>query len=60
MQANPTPDSQKAADADYDELDDEYDSDDEDPNVFRIRNPLSPPHAKIYTTRELHSKFVFI
>ncbi|KAF8897611.1 hypothetical protein BD779DRAFT_1432544 [Infundibulicybe gibba] len=46
----------KVQDAEYelDELEDEYESD-SDPNVFKIRDPLKPASAKIFTTRELHA-----
>jgi len=40
-------------DQDFDELDDGYESD-SDPNVFKIRDPLKPPSAKIFSTQELH------
>ncbi|KAF9008994.1 hypothetical protein BDQ17DRAFT_1349335 [Cyathus striatus] len=43
------------ADTEYDELDEEFDSDNEDPNVFHIRDPLQPPSAKIYSTAQLHA-----
>jgi hypothetical protein len=41
-------------DQEMDELDDSYESD-SDPNVFKIRDPLNPPSAKIFSTQELHS-----
>ncbi|KAL5476480.1 hypothetical protein ACEPAI_3337 [Sanghuangporus weigelae] len=41
-----------------DELESDYGSDEEyddnDPNVFKIRGPLPPPSASVYTTQELH------
>ncbi|KAL5507364.1 hypothetical protein ACEPAH_6820 [Sanghuangporus vaninii] len=41
-----------------DELESDYGSDEEyddnDPNVFKIRDPLPPPSASVYTTQELH------
>jgi hypothetical protein len=43
---------------DIDELDDDYDSENEesDPNVFRISNALTPPSAMSYSAQELHGK----
>ncbi|TDL26229.1 hypothetical protein BD410DRAFT_895640 [Rickenella mellea] len=48
-------------DEEIDELDhsdygdaEEYDVDPNDPNGFRIRDPLDVPQAKVYTTYELH------
>jgi hypothetical protein len=40
-----------------DELEDEFDSEEEDPNPdgFRIHEPLQPPQATLFTTRHLHS-----
>ena len=40
-----------------DELEDEFDSEDEDPNPdgFRIHEPLQPPQATLFTTQVLHS-----
>ena len=40
-----------------DELEDEFDSEDEDPNPdgFRIHEPLQPPQATLFTTQILHS-----
>ncbi|KAF8663365.1 hypothetical protein AX16_000941 [Volvariella volvacea WC 439] len=46
----PSPDNNE-----YDELDDGYDTDTSNPNVFKIRSPLEPPNAKIYSTQDLHS-----
>ncbi|TFK43458.1 hypothetical protein BDQ12DRAFT_675017 [Crucibulum laeve] len=37
------------------EDDDDFTSDTEDPNVFMIRDPLQPPTAKIFSTKELHA-----
>ncbi|KAF8844680.1 hypothetical protein BDN67DRAFT_894469 [Paxillus ammoniavirescens] len=44
-------------DKDLDELDDDYDSENEelDPNVFRISNALTPPSAMSYSAQELHA-----
>lgn len=44
------------ADPDFDELEDAESDADEDPNVFRVRQPLEMPSAKIYTTQKLHSQ----
>lgn len=43
---------------DIDELDDDFGSDSEnaDPNVFRIANALTPPSAMSYSAQELHSE----
>ena len=40
-----------------DELEDEFESDDEDanPDAFRIHEPLQPPQATLFTTQVLHS-----
>lgn len=40
-----------------DELEDEFESEDEDsnPNGFRIHEPLQPPQATLFTTQVLHS-----
>lgn len=40
-----------------DELEDEFESEDEDPNPngFRIHEPLQPPQATLFTTQILHS-----
>ena len=40
-----------------DELEDEFDSEDEDPNPngFKIHEPLQPPQATLFTTQILHS-----
>ena len=40
-----------------DELEDEFDSEEEDPNPngFRIHEPLQPPQATLFTTQILHS-----
>ncbi|EIW83162.1 hypothetical protein CONPUDRAFT_121609 [Coniophora puteana RWD-64-598 SS2] len=42
-------------DKEYDELEDDFDSEAEDPNAFKITNCLTPPSARIYTAQELHS-----
>ncbi|TFK75833.1 hypothetical protein BDN72DRAFT_831277 [Pluteus cervinus] len=42
-------------DQELDELDDGYDTDSsENVNSFKIRNPLNPPSAKIFSTAQLH------
>ena len=43
--------------AEVDELEDEFESDDEDanPDAFRIHEPLQPPQATLFTTQVLHS-----
>lgn len=39
-----------------DELDSEYHSDTEDPNIFRVRDPLKEAVRKHITTQNLHSE----
>lgn len=43
--------------AEVDELEDEFESDEEEsnPNGFRIHEPLQPPQATLFTTQVLHS-----
>lgn len=43
----------EAQEKDIDELD--YQSDNEDPTVFKVRDALSPPSAMSYSAQELHS-----
>ncbi|KAG1802727.1 uncharacterized protein HD556DRAFT_708729 [Suillus plorans] len=43
-----------AQEKELDELDDDYQSDDEDPNVFKVRDALTPPSAMSYSAQELH------
>jgi hypothetical protein len=45
-----------------DELEDEFESEDEDanPNAFRIHEPLQPPQANLYTTQALHGMLALI
>lgn len=45
-------------DKEVDELEDEFLSDDEndDPNVFKVSHPLTPPSAMSYSAQELHSE----
>jgi hypothetical protein len=47
------PDAQ--ADKDIDELDDFEDSEDENTTEFRVRDPLNPPTANLFSTQALHS-----
>lgn len=37
-------------------LDEELDSDTEDPNIFRVRDPLPSPSANLLSTQALHSR----
>ena len=46
----------KVTEPEYDELDD-FDSDDDDPNVFKIRGCLGEGKGVIYTTKQLHGSF---
>jgi len=34
--------------------DDDEDTEDEDPNVFRVSGALNPPETKQFTTKQLH------
>ncbi|KAG2150495.1 hypothetical protein DEU56DRAFT_32120 [Suillus clintonianus] len=43
-----------AQEKDIDELEDDYQSDDDDPNVFKVRDALMPPSAMSYSAQELH------
>lgn len=43
-----------AQEKDLDELEDDYPSDNDDPNVFKVRDALTPPSAMSYTVQELH------
>jgi len=45
----------EAQEKDFDELDADYQSDNDDPKVFKVRDALSPPLAMSYTAKELHS-----
>ncbi|KAH7913136.1 hypothetical protein BJ138DRAFT_1059555 [Hygrophoropsis aurantiaca] len=40
---------------DVDELDDDFEEETHDPNVFRVSNPLPPPSAMSYSARDLHT-----
>jgi hypothetical protein len=51
MPPSPVRESEK-----FDELDDGFESDTDDPNVFKIRGALNPPSAKLLSTSELHSE----
>jgi hypothetical protein len=44
-----------AQEKDLDELEDDYQSDDDDPNVFKVRDALMPPSAMSYSAQELQS-----
>ena len=46
----------KNAETEYDELDG-FESEDDDPNIFKIRDSLKPAKAQAYTAKELHGKF---
>ncbi|KAG1862585.1 hypothetical protein DFJ58DRAFT_233981 [Suillus subalutaceus] len=39
---------------DLDELEDDYQSDNDDPNVFKVRDALTPPSAMSYSAQDLH------
>lgn len=41
-------------DAELDELEDDFESDVDDPNTFKIRNPIQPATALLLSTRQLH------
>lgn len=47
-----------AQEKDLDELEDDYQSDNDDPNVFKVRDALTPPSAMSYSAQELHSASV--
>jgi hypothetical protein len=49
------PPAQADKDKDIDELEDFEDSEDEDPTQFRVRDPLNPPTANLFSTQALHS-----
>jgi len=42
------------AEAELDELEDDFQSDEDDPSVFKIRQPLKRASAVLLTTRQLH------
>lgn len=56
MQSSTSPSKAAEAEAEYDELDG-FNSDDDDPNVFRIRDSLEQASGVIYTTKQLHGLF---
>jgi hypothetical protein len=58
MQTSASPSKVPAAEADYDELD-EFNSDDDDPNVFKIRDSLEQASGVTYTTKRLHGSLCF-
>lgn len=43
-----------ATEAELDELEDDFESDVDDPNVFKIRHPLKRATAVLLTTKQLH------
>lgn len=45
----------EAQEKDVDELDNDYQLEDESPNVFKVRDALNPPSAMSYSAQELHS-----
>lgn len=48
---------QAAAEKDDDLAEGDFESDsEENPNDFKIRDPLNPPSAQIFSTQQLHSK----
>jgi hypothetical protein len=40
--------------AELDELEDDFESDVDDPTVFKIRKPIQPATALLLTTKDLH------
>jgi hypothetical protein len=54
-EAQPEAQAQAQADKDVDELEDFEDSDDENTTEFRVRDPLNPPTANLFSTQALHS-----
>ena len=53
MESPASPSKATVAEAEYDELD-EFNSDDDDPNVFKIRDSLEQASGVTYTTKRLH------
>jgi hypothetical protein len=45
-----------AGEENIDELDDGFESEEDDNGVFKVRDMLQPPSAKSFSTKELHSK----
>jgi len=56
MQSFVSPSKGLGAEAEYDELDG-FNSDDDDPNVFKIRDSLEQASGVTYTTKQLHGSF---
>jgi hypothetical protein len=56
MESSASPSKAAGAEAEYDELD-EFNSDDDDPNVFKIRDSLEQASGVTYTTKRLHGPF---
>ncbi len=44
-------------DAELDELEDDFESDVDDPSVFKIRNPIEPATALLLSTKQLHGMY---
>ena len=49
-----------AGEENIDELDDGFESEEDDNGVFKVRDMLQPPSAKSFSTKELHSKQHFL
>jgi hypothetical protein len=58
MQSPASPSKDLGVEAEYDELDD-FNSDDDDPNVFKIRDSLEQASGVTYTTKQLHGLLYF-
>jgi hypothetical protein len=43
--------------AELDELEEDFESDVDDPTVFKIRKPIQPATALLLTTKDLHGVF---
>jgi hypothetical protein len=43
-----------ATEQELDELEEDFESDNDDPNVFKIRQPLQGASAVLLTTKQLH------
>lgn len=59
MDSSTSPSKSAGVEAEYDELDDFNSDDDDDPNVFKIREPLEQACGVTYTTKQLHGPFPF-
>jgi hypothetical protein len=57
MESSASPGKSAGVAAEYDELDEFNSDDDEDPNVFKIREPLEQASGVTYTTKQLHGLF---